>query len=167
MDSCYLLHVKYIVFLCVFDSANLGLKRTRASRKHFTLTKSRYVSYLKDVLNKMYMPKRVLPLRFASHSCEYTSINLSLSCALKCCSVATPWISHTNPYPRWNNVFKWWNFLIHKFSLPYCVRPKSGAYWSQTMILKKFTHMHVNDFWMFHFERLTILYTVNWEDFLS
>ena len=53
-----------------------------------------------------------------------------------------------------------------KFSFPYCMHRKSGAYWSQTIMSKKFTHIHANDFWMFRFERLTTLYTVNWEDFL-
>ena len=38
------------------------------------------------------------------------------------------------------------NFLIHKFNLSYCMRPKSEAYWSRTMILKKCIYMLVNDF---------------------
>ena len=42
------------------------------------------------------------------------------------------------------DIFK--NFLVHKFSLPYCMRPKSGTYWSHTIILKKFMHMRVNNF---------------------
>ena len=48
-----------------------------------------------DVLNEMYVSKRVFPLKFAIHWSENTSINLCLIYAIESCSVATHWLSHT------------------------------------------------------------------------